>query len=309
MAQSAQDLPPVADHLVDEAERQLGSAPVPLGRRLRVFDLVRMVARATGPHHVTAFAGNLAYNAFLAIVPFLLFLVSALRAVHAPDLLSNLIDVLSATLPASSAHLLRDQVQPEVTSRVPDMWLFSLLLASGALWACSAAFRAVASAMNVMYETSDDRPVLARLAGSILLSLATAALMLVAFALVEGASHYLAAVTDAPFPLIWTLVKWIIVTVGAFVAFAATYAFVPQVKRPIRAIAPGAAFATIASVFFSLGFAFVFDVFSTILVDPLYGWFTGLFALVLYLYWLSFILLLGAELNHAIETHGAFPPS
>jgi membrane protein len=292
------------EQLVDRTERELGSARVPLARRLRVFDLIRLVAHTAGPHHLPAFAGNLAYNAFLAIVPFLLFLVSVLRAVHATSLLSGLVDVVSATLPASSAHVLRDQVQAEVTSRIPDVWLLSVLLAAGALWACSAAFRAVAAAMNVIYETRDDRPLLAQLALSVVLSLATAVLFLVALVLVEATSHALGEVVDAPFYLIWNPVKWTVLMASAFVGFAATYAFVPRVKRPIRAVIPGAAFATCASVLFSLGFAFVFNVFGSVLVDPLYGWFTGLFALLLYLYWASFILLVGAEVNHAIEAHG-----
>jgi membrane protein len=253
-----------------------------------------------------AFAGNLAYNAFLTIVPFVLFLVSVLRALGATDLLSSLLDVLSATLPASSAHLLRDQVQAEVTSRIPEVWLLSAMLAVGALWACSTAFRAVKAAMNVMYETNDDRPVLAQLALSIVWSVATAALVLVAFALIQMAAHSLASLVNAPFQLIWNLVKWTMLLGSTFVAFAATYAFVPSVRRPIRAITPGAAFATFASALFSLGFAFVFNVFGSILVDPLYGWFTGLFALLLYLYWSSFILLLGAEVNHAIEAHADY---
>ncbi len=93
--------------------------------------------------------------------------------------------MLSTTLPASSAHLLRDQVQAEVTSWIPEVWLLSALLAVGALWACSSAFRAVKAAINVMYETNDDRPVLAQLALSIVWSVATAALVLVAFALIQ----------------------------------------------------------------------------------------------------------------------------
>ena len=36
----------------------------------------------------------------------------------------------------------------------------------------------------------------------------------------------------------------------------------------------------------------------------MYGWFTGVFALLLYLYWASFILLLGGAVNNAIETYG-----
>jgi len=304
MAQSAQQLPPAAEHAVEQAGRELGDTQVPFGAGLRILDLVHVAVRAAGVHHLPAFAGNLAYNAFLAIVPFLLFLVSVLRALRATDLLSSVVDVLSGTLPAASAQLLRDQVQAEVTSRIPQLWLLSALLAFGALWACSAGFRAVAGAMNVMYDTTDDRPALAQLALSMLWSLATAALVLVAFALVQAASHLLANLVAAPFDVIWGVVKWTLLTGTAFVAFAATYAFVPSVRRPIRAIAPGATFATCVLGVFSLGFAFVFNVFGGLLVDPLYGWFTGVFALLLYLYWASFILLLGAEVNHAIEARG-----
>jgi len=309
VAQSAQQLPPAAEDAVEQAGRELGHSQVPLGHGLRVLDLVHAAVRAAAVHHLPAFAGNLAFNAFLAIVPFLLFLVSVLRALRATDLLSSVVDVLSGTLPAASAQLLGDQVQAEVTSRIPQLWLLSTLLDLGALWACSAGFRAVAGAMNVMYDTKDDRPMLARLALSMVWSVATAALVLVAFALVQAASHSLATLVAAPFHLIWEVVKWTMLMGSAFVAFAATYAFVPSVRRPIRAITPGAAFATCALGAFSACFAFVFNVFGGILVDPLYGWFTGVFALLLYLYWVSFILLLGAEVNHAIEARGNRSPS
>jgi uncharacterized BrkB/YihY/UPF0761 family membrane protein len=51
-------------------------------------------------------------------------------------------------------------------------------------------------------------------------------------------------------------------------------------------------------------FEFVMNRFGEFLVDPLYGWFTGLFGLVLYLYWSAYIFLVGAEVNHAIEANG-----
>jgi uncharacterized BrkB/YihY/UPF0761 family membrane protein len=50
-------------------------------------------------------------------------------------------------------------------------------------------------------------------------------------------------------------------------------------------------------------FEFVMNSFGQFLVDPLYGWFTGLFGLVLYLYWSAYIFLVGAEVNHAIEAN------
>lgn len=301
MAQPTHDSPPVQRQLVEHAERELGDARAPLTNRLSLVQLIAAIARHVGPHHLPAFAGYLAYNAFLAIIPFLLFLVSVLRAVGASDLLSSLVDVLSASLPTASAQLLRDQVQAEVASRLPELWLLNALLAAGSLWACASAFRAVATAINVMYETSDDRAWWIQLAQSIALSLATAVLFLGLFALVQTVSHALAPLVAAPFSMIWNVLTAITLVVGGFVAFAATYAFVPRVRRPVRAIVPGAGCATLALAVFSPVFAFVFDEFGRFLVDPLYGWFTGIFALLLYLYWASFILLLGAEINRAIE--------
>ena len=294
----------VAERVVDEAERQFGNERVPLSRRLGRFDLIRVVIRAAGPHHLTAVAGNLAYNAFLAIVPFVLLLVSVLRALHATDVLTALLDLVSAPLPAATGELVRNQLQAEVTSRLPPQWVLASLLGLGALWASSAGFRAVAAAMNVIYETPDDRPLVSQIGSSLVLSLVSAALLLTAFALLQVTSHVLATVVHAPAQQLWNVVKWVVLIGSAFVAFAATYAIVPQVKRPVRAIAPGAAFATVALVVFSVCFAVVINVFGPVLVDPLYGWFTGIFALLLYLYWAAFILLLGGEVNTAIETYG-----
>jgi membrane protein len=84
-------------------------------------------------------------------------------------------------------------------------------------------------------------------------------------------------------------------------AFALIYYFAPNVKRPIRSVSPGAASATLARLVFSVAFSWVMDRFGAILVDPLYGWFTGLIVLLLYLYWSAFILLVGADVNHVIE--------
>lgn len=275
--------------------------------RLGRFDLIRIVINASGTHHLTAFAGNLAYNAVLALVPFVLVLVLALRALHAADVLSALLDLLSAPLPSATGELLRNQLQSEVTSRLPPEWVLGGLLGVGALWASSAGFRAVAAAMNVMYETPDDRPLVAQIAASLVLSLFSAALLLTAFALAQGTGYLLSLLLNAPDRQLWNVVEWVVLMACAFVAFAATYAFVPQVKRPVRTIAPGAAIATAAIAVFSVGFAWVINVFGPVLVDPLYGWFTGVFALLLYLYWASIIMLLGGEVNNALEKYGSGP--
>ena len=104
---------------------------------------------------------------------------------------------------------------------------------------------------------------------------------------------------------IWNVVQWVILVASAFLGFALTYYLAPNVKRPIRSISPGALGATVAWVLFTIGFSGVLNHFGPLLVDPLYGWFTGLIVLLLYLYWSSLILLVGAEVNHVIEADPA----
>ena len=129
-----------ADAAVNSVVRQGDHVPVPMGRRLRLSQLALGVWRDSQRHHVQVFAGNFAYNALLALIPFMLFVVLILRSVAADELLRGAVAMFGTTLPASSARLLQDQIQAEVTSRVPDWWPLGVLLAAGSLWACSALF-------------------------------------------------------------------------------------------------------------------------------------------------------------------------
>jgi membrane protein len=211
-----------------------------------------------------------------------------LRSLHADALLIGAIGVFSSTLPASSAGWLQDQVQTEVASRMPGWWLLGVLLAAGALWACSTGFRSLATALNVVYEVTDHRSPVASLGLSLILALTGAVVWLVEWALMQVAA--------------WAFVP--ILLLGGFGLSAMIYKVVPHDRRPLRAIVPGALCATLAWCVFSFGFDFVLNQFGGFLLDPLYGWFTGLFALLMYVYWSTCILLLGAELNHVIEVSG-----
>jgi membrane protein len=270
-------------------------------RRLPFGRLATTVWRDARRHQLQVFAGDLAYNAFLALIPFLLFVVLLLDSLHASDQLTAAIGVFTATLPASSAALLEDQIQGEVASRVPDWWPLGVLLALGSLWACSAAFRALTTALNVMYDANDDRPLVVGLGMSVILALASVATWLIMFVCVRTLSAAVVGLTGQPSGPSWTVTSAAVMLLGAFGLSVALFTVVPCDRRPFRAIVPGAVCTATVWLVFSLAFAFVLNEFGQFLVDPLYGWFSGLFALLLYLYWSAYILLIGAELNHAIE--------
>jgi len=168
------------------------------------------------------------------------------------------------------------------------------------LWACSALFRAVTLALNVTYGAIDDRSPAAGVAMSVVFAVGTAAAWLIFFVIGETLTRIFAALSGEASLLAWAIVMLL----GGFVFCASVYRLVPTDRRKFRAIVPGAVCATASWFVFSMVFDLVMNRFGQFLVDPLYGWFTGLFGLALYLYWSAYIFLVGAEVNHAIEATG-----
>lgn len=296
-----------AEEIAHNVGRRITEVPVPTSRRLTLGDLVRLTLQHGGRDHLSAFAGNLTYNAFLAAFPFLLFLVSLLKVVHATNLVKTASNTISRTLPSSAAQVLHRQILPEVLSRLTDSTVLSILLALGSLWAVSAVARSAMEAMDVMYEVKDHRGFVARLLLSVVLSLAAALLFLAAIALLVFGPT-IASLTDRVLGAgtiawwLWSVVQWPLLLSFALLAFALIYYYAPDVTQRFRLVAPGAITATIAWLVFSVGFSFVLNRFGHFLVNPIYGWFTGLIIFLMYIYWSSVILLAGAEINRTVRS-------
>ncbi|MDQ2743486.1 MAG: YihY/virulence factor BrkB family protein [Chloroflexota bacterium] len=294
---------PELEQVVAEVDRELGEMTV--DPHLTARQLVRRVARHVQARHLDAYAGNITYNAFLAIFPFLLFLLSLLKIVHATAQLASLIDTAARALPLTAARSVH-QIVRAVVVLLPNNLVFSVLLALGSLWAVSAAFRAIMEAMDVAYEVEEDRPLLVMGALAIVLSLAAALLWLVALALIVGGAPIVGKATaalglGASGNLLLIIAQWMVLISFTWLAFALTYYYAPHLRQSRLAVTPGSIVATIAWLLFSVGFSLVLNHFGRYLVNPLYGLFTGLIVLLLYLYWSSFILLVGAAINQVIE--------
>jgi membrane protein len=99
----------------------------------------------------------------------------------------------------------------------------------------------------------------------------------------------------------WYLLRWPILAALAFLAVALTYYCAPDLEQHVPFVSVGAALATAAWLIFSTAFSLVLNHFAHFLLNPLYGWFTGLIILLMYIYWSSVIVLVGAEVNRVVE--------
>jgi membrane protein len=294
--------------IVEKAERTGNEVPIPMTRRrLGLVEFFKRTAKEISEDHLAAFAGNLTYKGLFALFPFAVFLLSLLGLFGAPDLLTNLIDQARIVLPNDVVNLLEDQLLGIAESRAQGAFtagaIVSILLA---LWGVSGAFRSVMEAMNVMYEIEEERPFWKVYGLSVFLSFGVAALLITALVLVVFGPQIGGAIADVVglgfvFELVWNIVKWPVLIGIVLFAFALVYYFAPDVEQRFRYVSPGSIMAVAMWVLFSLLFRLYVENFGS--YSATFGSFAGIIILMLYIYYSSFIMLVGAEVNQVIEEH------
>lgn len=99
----------------------------------------------------------------------------------------------------------------------------------------------------------------------------------------------------------WITVQWPVLLGLVLLAFALIYDYAPAVEQRFRFITPGSVTALLGWLGFSLLFQLYVQTFGS--YNTTYGALAGFALLMLYIYWFSYILLLGAEVNQVIEQH------
>jgi len=294
--------------LVEKAEQTGNEVPIPLTRRrLGLVEFFKRTVQEIEDDHLAAFAGNLTYKGLFALFPFFVFLLSLLGLFGTPELLNSLLEQARLLLPADVVSLLEDQLLGIAQSKAQGAFtvgaVVSLLLA---LWGISGAFRSVMEAMNVMYEVEEARPFWKVYGISIFLSLGIAALLLGALGLVVFGPEIGGAIADAVglgsvFEVTWNIVKWPVLLGVVLFAFALVYYFAPDAEQRFKFVSPGSIMAVLLWLLFSLAFRLYAENFSSF--GATFGSFAGIIVLMLYIYYSSFIMLVGAQMNQVIEDY------
>ena len=296
--------------LVKKAEQTGNEVDVPLTRgRLGLVDLLKRTFKEAGEDHLAAFAGNLTYKGLFALFPFFVFLLSLLGLFGSSELLPRLLETASGVLPQGAMEFLETQLLTIADNKAKDAFTIGAIVSIlFALWGVSGAFRSVMEAMNVMYEVDEARPFWKVYGISIFLSLGVAVLLISALVLVVFGPQLASLVAGIVgfgqvFELLWIVVQWPVLVCVVLLAFALIYYFAPDVEQRFRYVSPGSIVAVILWLLFSLAFSLYVNNFGGESYSASYGALAGVAILMLYIYYTTYILLLGAEMNQVIEEH------
>ena len=248
-------------------------------------------------NHTTQMAAALSYYFVLSLFPALIFLSAVVAYLPVPDLFNQALGVMARFLPPDSMGLVRRVLADVITPNRGTFLSFGIL---GSLWAASGGFSAAIEALNIAYEVNDDRPFwktrplalgLAFLAGTLLLVALSVMIVGPRFGEWLASRIHLSKL----FVLLWPYIHWSIAIGFAVLAVEALYFLAPNVKQRFLATLPGAILAVACWITLSYLLGVYFRHFANF--NKTYGTLGAGIALMTWLYWTGFAMLVGAELN------------
>ena len=247
-----------------------------------------------------AMASHVALSTLLALVPVLIFATSLASFVGADAFADTAIHMVFDTWPESIAKPISQQVLTVLTVNRGGLLTVSVLMA---LFFASNGVEALRVALNRAYRVQNRRSVLFNRAQSLgFVIIATLILLAVSFLVVLAPLVSDAARKWAPWSdnLVSHLDNWrlVVAFVLLFFGLVVCHKWLPAGHRPVRAILPGILLTMIFWMAGAMAFSAYLQQFSTYVAT--YAGLASIMIALIFLYIVSAIFILGAELNASI---------
>ncbi|PTX01610.1 YihY/virulence factor BrkB family protein [Pararhodobacter aggregans] len=251
-------------------------------------------------------AAGIAFYALLAIFPAMASVLAILGIFFSAAEITGPVETATAAIPPSAASLIREQASSIVAADHSALGVTAAVGLIAALYATARGMRHLIQGLNVAFNQTETRGIVRRWLAIILL-----AVFVIGGALLGMAAIAVIPVLLALFPeavqaqSIVSVIRWVALFSISTAGIAVIYRFGPnRQRRSWHWTLPGAVVACLLWVIASAGFSLYAENFAS--YQRSFGALTGVIVLLTWL-WLSvYVLLLGAELNAALEAvfHG-----
>jgi membrane protein len=248
-------------------------------------------------NHTLQMAAALSYYFVMALFPALIFLSAIVAFLPVTGLFDQTLDLMGRFVPPEGMDIVRRVLSVAIT---PNRGTFLSVGFLGTLWTASGGFAAAIEALNIAYDVDETRPFWKTRLLSMFLALVIGLLLLVALFIMILGPHFgqwLASSMQLSrvWLWIWPYIHWMISVCFTVLAVEALYFLAPNVKQRFLATLPGA----ILSIGFWIGFSYLLGIYFRTFANfnKTYGTLGAGIALMVWLYWTGFAMLVGAELN------------
>jgi membrane protein len=247
--------------------------------------------------HTMQMAAGLSYYFVMSLFPLLIVFAAAVAYLPVPNLFDQALGFASRFMPHESMGLVKAVLRQVITPHRGKFMSFGIV---GTIWAASGGFSSMMEALNVAYDVPESRPFWKTRPLAIGLTFLIGILLVIALALMLVGPNFggwLAAKVGlgSVFIAVWPYLRWSIAIAFAVLAIELIYFLAPNVRQRFRRTLPGAALAVACWLLLSWALGIYFQHFTNL--NKTYGTLAAAIALMVWLYWTAFAILLGGEIN------------
>jgi membrane protein len=273
---------------------------------LTPWQLLKRVYHEINDDEVLTRSAALAYYFVSALFPMIFFLMAMLGLfAQSQDLQSSLLNYTARFMPGD-AYLLVQKTLQEIANHSSGLKLvFGLVLA---LWSGAGGVVSIMDALNRCYHVKDSRPFWKQRLIALGLTVAIAALTIMALTIVlyggdiaDSVGRHLGLSNIAV--MTWHISQWPIALFFVVVSFALLYYWGPDAEQQWQWITPGSLVGVLTWIGASLLFRVYLHFFNS--YSKTYGSLGAVIVLLLWLYISGLAIMVGGEINSEIENAAA----
>ncbi|MFT5891334.1 MAG: membrane protein [Dokdonia sp.] len=269
---------------------------------MTIYHLIKTYLTGIVRGTLSARAGSIAYSFFMAIFPALLFLLNLIPIIPVPDFQNKFMGFIYDLIPRQSLVFFQpvfdDIIQNPRTGLLSFGAIFALILMTNGV---NAIFSGFEGSFNVYINRSFFRQYSIALGVAIVLALllVTTITVLIYFEYVLNILRDRDMVSDSTDVTLVSIGSYIFFVSMIYTAVATLYYFGTKQGKTSKFFSPGALMTTILFMLTTYLFGIYIDNFSN--YNELYGSIGALLIMMLYIWLNSNLLLLGFELNAALQ--------
>jgi membrane protein len=274
---------------------------IPGMRGLRLRTVAAETLRGFYRDDILSYGAAVAFQALYALFPFVIILLALFSFFEQPELFEWLL-VRSRRFLPGEAHEQVSGVVNEIRGRRQTGALSLGVIAT--LWIASGGVRSVMNALNRAYEVPERRAFWKKYLLSVVYTIASSALVAIATGLMvfgpqatDWAMRQMGAAPGVREAVIWLRIP--LALLGAVAGVFLVYLAMPNVRQRVALVVPGAVLTVTLWGLVSLGFRWYVENMGRFSVT--YGSIGAVIVLLTYFQLSAMILLLGGELNAAIQ--------
>ena len=267
-----------------------------IGRGKRIFRYIRVEIRSD---NIVLVAAGVAFYAVLAVLPALVIAVSLYGLFTDLDEAERQIEAVLQVMPGSAAQIIENQMRSIARTSQASLSVGFVVSLAAFAWTVSNVTRAIVRGVKIAYDQEEQQSILETRAVAIVATVVGIIAMLAALAIVAAVPIWLRRLDPTHAIVTFGNFRWVLV--GGLFALLAGLLFryaPPQRPRTWRDVLPGTLAATVIWIVASIGFSIYVSSFGR--YNETYGTLGAAVVLLLWFWFTSIAILIGAELNEAL---------